>query len=270
MPTVAPEVIQWIRQMGDSDQVVAFFAYQSLQELVLHLSAPGKEAEQKALAAALGHAITALAHVKPGAGAQPASFGNNPFLNAAASQRPSFEHPPAVRANLARLLGYLPLPDAVPHLAKALDDLDAREMARCSLESNPAEAAVDALIAALNQAGTTFRVGVLNSLAKRRALRSAPAIRAAAQDPHAEVRTAAMNALAALPDPAHDEILEKAARSDDPEERRAASIARIRLAVSLTAAGNRQAAVRIYKSVLESEAAEPQKKAARLGLSAGV
>lgn len=268
MPTVAPEVIQWIRQMGDRDQVVAFFAYQSLQEHVLHLSEPGKEAEQKALAAALGAAMTALAAPKPGAGGQPASFGNNPFLNAVASQRPSFEHPPSVRANLARLLGCLPVAEAVPHLAKALEDLDAREMARCSLEGNPSEAALDALAGALSSAGTTFRVGVLNSLAKRKSLRLAAAIRAAAQDPHPEVRMAAMNALAALPDPAHDEILEKAARSDDPEERRAASIARVRLAASLNAAGNRQAAARIYKSVLESNAEEPQKKAARLGLNA--
>lgn len=267
MPSVAPEVTQWIRQMGGNDEAVAFFAYQSLLEHVMQASVPGKEEVQKGLVAALGEAMTAPARLKAGAGAQPASFGNNPFLNAVASQSPSYEHPPAVRSQLARLLGYLPHADGVPPLARALEDIDAREMARCSLEGHPSEAAVDALIAALSQAGTTFRVGVLNSLAKRRSARSVAAVRAAAQDPHPDVRIAAMNVLAALPDAAHDRLIEKATRSDDHTERRAAHIARTRLAACLQASGDRQAAARIYKSVLDSNAPAPQKSAARLGLA---
>ncbi len=266
MPSVAPEVTQWIRQMGSADQTVAFYAYQSLQEHILRASAPGREQDRKALAAALGEALTAAAKTKAGA-AQPASFGNNPFLQAVASQLPSFEHPPAVRTKLARLLGLLPQPNAVPYLAKALDDLDAREMARCSLEANAAPEALDALLRALNAAGSAFRIGVLNSLAKRRDPRSAPALKAAAEDPHPEVRIAALYALAALSDPSTDALLETAARSDHAGERHAAHICRIRLAANLLAAGDRQNAARIFKAVAESDAVEPQKNAARAALT---
>lgn len=266
MAAVAPEVTQWIRQMGSADQTVAFYAYQSLQEHTLRASAPGREEDQKALASALGEALTAPAKAKAG-GAQPASFGNNPFLQAVASQLPSFEHPSAVRAKLARLLGLLPQPDAVPYLAKALDDLDAREMARCSLEANPAAEAVDALARALGAAGTTFRVGVLNSLAKRRGPRAATALKAAAQDPHPDVRIAALYALADLSDPSADTLLEKAARSDHAAERRAAHICSIRLAANLLSSGDRQNAAVLYKAVTSSDAPEPQKKAARAALA---
>lgn len=266
MAAVTPEVTQWIRQMGSADQTVAFYAYQSLQEHTLRASAPGREEDQKALAAALGEALTAPAKAKAG-GAQPASFGNNPFLQAVASQLPSFEHPPKVRTNLARLLGYLPQPDAVPYLAKALDDLDAREVARCSLEANPASTAVDALLRALGAAGTTFRIGVLNSLSKRRDPRTAPALKTAAQDSHPDVRIAALFALSSFSDPAADSILEAAARSEHPDERRAAHICRIRLAATLLSSGDRQNAAVIYKSVTSSDAPEPQKQAARTALN---
>lgn len=266
MPRVAPEVMQWIRQMGSSDQTVAFYAYQSLQEHVLRATAPGQDEIQGALISVLGEALTAPAKATAG-GSQPASFGNNPFLNAVASQSPSFEHAPAVRGKLARLLGYLPRPEAVPYLARALDDLDAREMARFSLETNPAAEATDALVRALGAAGTTFRIGVLNSLGKRREPRSAPALKSSAEDAHPEVRIAALFALASLADPAVDSLLEKAARSADSYERQAAHVCRVRLAGNLVSAGDRQAAARIYRSVAASDAPEPQKKAARAALA---
>jgi HEAT repeat protein len=252
--------------MGSSEQPVAFYAYQSLQEHILRASAPGREEDQRALVAALGEALTAPAKTKAG-GAQPASFGNNPFLNAVASQRPSYEHTPAVRTHLARLLGLLPQPSAVPYLAKALDDLDAREMARCSLEANSSAEALDALLRALNAAGSTFRIGVLNSLAKRRDPRSAPALKAAAQDPHPDVRIAALYALAALADTSADTLLEKAARSEHAAESRAAHICRIRLAANVLAAGDRNNAARLYKLIASSDAPEPQKMAARVALA---
>ena len=267
MPSVNPQVILWIGQMGDGDQVVAFFAYQSLVEEVLHTSAPGRKEAAEALVAALGEALTARARPR-GAGGQPASFGNNPFLNAVATQTVEYQHPPRARANLARLLGWLPLSSAVPHLAKALDDLEARDAARCALESNPAEEATGALMGAFDAAGTSFRVGVLNSLARRKGERVAAVLRKAAEDPHLEVRVAALHALAEIPNPAHAANLEMSARSTSAEERRQAHIALIRLADTLRTAGTRDAAARIWRSVLNSDAGEPQKNAARLALGA--
>lgn len=264
MPAIGPEITQWIRQMGDGDQVVSYYAYQCLLEQVHQAGAPGREDLQRLLATALGEALIAR---QSHHGVQ-ASVAGNPFLTAAASRTIQYRHPARVRINLARLLGYLPHPAAVPYLRQALDDLDAREMARCSLEGCPSEAATEALVAALDSAGTTFRIGVLNSLAKRKGEAAAAALRRAAGDPHPDVRKAALEALADLPVPSHDAILETAARSGEPEERRHAYVLRVRLAGALEAAGDKQAAARIYRGILTSGAPEPQKKAARLALEA--
>ena len=268
MPSLNPEVAQWIRQMGDNDQVIAYFAYQSLLEQVQHTTAPDRTEAQAVLATALGAAMTALAGNRQDSAGQAASLRNNSFLAAVASQTVAYQYPPRVRSNLARLLGYLPHEAAVPYLVKALDDLEARENARCSLECNPSEKASDALIGALDLVGSTFCVGVVNSLAKRKGEKVAAALRRAAEDPQPEVRTAALYALADLPDASHDAILDKATRVGDPAERRKVHIARVRLAETLRASGNKQAADRVYKSILSSNADEPQKKAARLALSA--
>lgn len=133
MPAINPEVPQWIAQMGDHDRVIARFAYQSLLEEVLHTSAPDRADQQAVLAEALGQALTA-----PAAQTARATV-NNPFLDAVASQTAGYRHPPRVRVNLARLLGHLPHEAAVPFLARALEDLEARDMARCSLECHPSE-----------------------------------------------------------------------------------------------------------------------------------
>ena len=264
MPAINPEVTQWIDQMGDKDEVVAWFAYQSLLEQVLHTSAPDRAEAQALLAASLGQALTARAK-QSDPKAQAASVGGNPFLAAVASQAVEYRHAARVRVHLARLLGYIPHEAAVPFLAQALEDLHARDMARCSLECHPSEKAADALIASLNSVGATFRVGVVNSLAKRKGERVAMALRKAAEDPQPEVRMAALEALADLPDAAHDGIIERGTRSVLAEERRRAHIARARLAATLRASGDRQGAARIYNAILASDAGEPQKKAATAG-----
>jgi HEAT repeat protein len=242
--------------MNDGDQVVAYFAYQSLLEAVLHSSAPDQAALQADLANALGAALVAQSRQGTRAAAA-TSESSNPFLAAAARQTVPYQHPPRVRVNLARLLGYIPHEAAVPYLAKALGDADAREMARCSLELNPSERAAEALISALDAAGTTLRVGVLNSLSKRKGLPVIAALRRAAEDPQPEVRLAALLALADSPDPAHDVLLEKF------------PVARARLAEALRASGNHPAAESLYRSILASDAEAPQKKAARLALGMG-
>lgn len=175
---------------------------------------------------------------------------------AAAQERGEPLHPARVRNHLARLLGYLPVDEAIPPLAGALQDLDVREMARQSLERHPSARATDVLIAAADSAGPVFCAGVLDSLAKRGGPQSLAAIRKAAGDPQAAVRSAALTALAAFPDPSLDSILES----------NNAHVARARLAEMLRAAGNEAAAQRIYKSMLGGNAPEAQKKAARIGL----
>jgi hypothetical protein len=265
MPAINPAVTQWISQMGDRDQVVAYFAYHSLEEEVFKVSRPGQTAAQAALAKVLGEALTAEA--KPGAGTPgSASFRNNAFLTAAAQQRPEPLHPVRVRTGLARLLGYLSNETAVPFLARALGDLDARETARQALEGNPSERATDALIAALDSPGPDFCVGVIHSLAKRNRAKAAAALRKAARDPQVEIRIAALQGLANIPEPAHDGIIAEATLAASPNERRTAHVARARLAANLQSAGNGPAAERIYRAILAADSPEPQKKAARLAL----
>jgi hypothetical protein len=213
MPLINPAVTQWIRQMADSDQVVAYHAYQCLQEEVFHVSRPGEETTQTALATALGEALVAQAKPGPGARSRRAASSRN---------------------NLARLLSYLPLEAAAPYLARALNDLEVREMARQALESNPTERATGALLTALDAAGPAFCAGVINSLAKRTGERVAAALRRAAEDRQSQVRMAHR--------------------------------ARARLAETLRATGNQPAAHRICNAILSSHAPEPQKKAARLAL----
>jgi HEAT repeat protein len=263
MPLVNPVVAQWIRQMADTDQEVAYYAYQCLQEEALR--AP--DSARAALAVALGEAMVAPARRGPGAGAAgAASFKFNPFLTAASKEAAEPLHPARVRANLARLLGYLPCEAATPFLAQALGDPEAREMARQALESNPSERAAGALIAALDSTDPVFRAGAIHSLAKKKGEPVAAALRSAAEDQQVEVRIAALLALADFADPSHDAILEKAASSSSAEVRHAAHVARARLSETLRASGNIQAAGRISQAILASDAPEPQKKAARLAL----
>ena len=252
--------------MGDNDEVVAWFAYQSLLEQVLHTSAPDRAEAQALLAASLGQALTARAK-QSDPKAQAASVGGNPFLAAVASQAVEYRHARArARAIWRGCSGTFRTKRPCRSSRRALEDLHARDMARCSLECHPSEKAADALIASLNSVGATFRVGVVNSLAKRKGERVAMALRKAAEDPQPEVRMAALEALADLPDAAHDGIIERGTRSVLAEERRRAHIARARLAATLRASGDRQGAARIYNAILASDAGEPQKKAARLAL----
>jgi len=263
MPLVNPVVAQWIGQMADTDQEVAYYAYQCLQEEALR--AP--DSARAALAGALGEAMVAQAGPGQGASARgAASFKFNPFLTAASKEAAEPLHPARVRANLARLLGYLPCEAAAPFLAQALNDLEARETARQALEPNPSEGAAGALIAALDSTDPVFRAGVIHSLATKKGERVVAALRSAAEDPQSEVRIAALLALAGFADPSHDAILEKATRASSAEERHTAHVARARLAEELRASGNRQAAGRISQAILASDAPEPQKKAARLSL----
>lgn len=263
MPPVNPVAPQWIMQMADADQEVSYYAYQCLEEEVLR--AP--EAARATLATLLGEALAAQA--KPGQGGAhgAASFRINPFLSNASKEAAGPLYPARVRSNLARLLGYLPCDAAVPFLARALNDLEAREMARQALESNPSATAAEALIFALDANDPVFRAGAIHSLAKKTGERVLAAIRKAAGDPEPEVRLAALLALADSAEPSHDAILEKATRAATAEERRTAQIARARLAESLRAEGNLPAAGRVAKGIVASGAPEPQKKAARLLLS---
>jgi HEAT repeat protein len=122
------------------------------------------------------------------------------------------------------------------------------------------------LIAALDQVGPEFRVGVINALGKRRGPDVVAALHQQAADPNPEVRLAAVEALANAPEASNDDPIAAAGRTDSPRGKSRANKARIRLAETLRNAGNKPAAIAIYRSVASSDADAPQKKAAQRAL----
>ena len=245
MPDINVMVFKWLAQLDDWDQSSAFSAWQSLEQEVLRSSRPGNEAGSEIVAKAIAGALVAP---------KPERTGRN--------QLGASSYKPGSRRIMARMLGYIPTDAVLPQMAQAIQDLEVRDMVRCSLEANPSSAATDLLIGALDQPGSTFRAGVVNTLARRKSPKVLAALRKCAGDHQLEVRIAALEALAAIPDPSLDEILTKATHSDHLEESRRAHIARARLAATLKLANNQSAADLIANSILAGDAPDAQKKSA--------
>src|SRR5262249_22797861 len=142
---------------------------------------------------------------------------------------------------------------------------ETRESARWALDRVPTAAATAALVAALDQVGPEFRVGVINALGKRRTPEVQTALHRQAADADEEVRLAAAEALANFAEASNDHAI-VAAGSGSPRSKARAQKARIRLAETLRVAGNKDAAVSIYRAVLADDADKPQKKAAQQAL----
>ena len=250
MSSIHPMVWQWIRQMEDRDQASAHYAYQSLEREVLHATKPDGAEVVATLATELAEALLAVKEDAPGSSEPP-----KPLLSS------------RTRNQLTRLLSYVPTEAVVPHLRKALDDLEVREMARYALEANPSDSATSALIEALVSMGPVFRVGVVNSLAKRKGRQVISALKDAAEDPQFEVRIAAIEGLADFPEPSHDAVIARSTEAESPEERHRAHVARARLAETLRTSGHTRAAERVCEAILASGAEDPQKRAAQLTLA---
>jgi hypothetical protein len=241
-----------IHQMGDKERPVAFYAYQALLEKAMQSTAAGNETDRRGLAKTLASELTRMG--------PPGKDGEGRQLP------PKPQHLAEVRNKILQLLGYVADSEEVPALSLALGDLDTREMARFALQQNPSQQATEALIAALQEVGPEFRVGVVNSLGKRRGPEALSVLQTAASDREAEVRLAAVEALANFPEPGNDAIMIKALLPSTLEAQRRASRARLRLAETLRKAGNRTAAMQIYQAIRSSQADAPQKTAAEIGL----
>ncbi|MEW5979254.1 MAG: HEAT repeat domain-containing protein [Acidobacteriota bacterium] len=250
MPTVEDLFVQ----LADGDQAVSFHANHVLLEKATRATKSGMEADRKSLASDLARELTAtLPAEKDRQGKElPARL----------------KHSAAVRNRILYLMSYLSTSEEVPALAEALKDLQTREAARYALERNDSKEATQTLIDALEQLGPEFRVGVVNSLSKRRSDEVLAALQRATSDRDAEVRVAAAEALANFPDAENDVFIIKAANSGSAAEKNRAYRSRLRLAETLRLAGNKAAAGQIYRAVSASDAETPQKKAAQIGLKA--
>jgi HEAT repeat protein len=246
--------VEMLKTLGNPDQATAYRAYQSLEVTALAYTAPDKVAARKEMAAFLAAELNAT---DPGG-------KDDKGKDKPAVQR----YPIAIRRQIVRLLGHVSSAAEVPALAQALNDLDLREEARCALHNNRSEEATAALIAALGEIGPRFRVGVVGSLGDRRGEAVIKSLQQLVNDEDREVRIAAADALAKMPDAAGDATLAALTKQECRCTRAAAHKARIRLAETLANAGDKNAARKILQAVRHSEADEPQKHAAEIGLKA--
>lgn len=243
---------EMLKSLGDADQAKAFKAYYALETTALAFTAPDKVAPRREMAAFLAGELNAT---DPGG-----------VDDKGKEKPPVVRYSIAVRRRIARLLGYISGPAEVPALAEAIKDLDLREEARCALDRNPSDEATAALLAALNEIGPRFRVGVVGSLGDRRGEQVVKALQGLANDEDREARIAAAEALAKIPDATSDGVLVTLSKQECRCTRQAAHKARVQLAETLADSGNKAAARKVYESVRHSEAGEPQKQAAEIGL----
>jgi len=263
--------VEMLKRLGDTDPVVACKTYRSLETMGLMFTAPGKSVQREDLARFLAAELNAT---DPGG------------VNGEGNKKPPVpRYSIQVRRQIARLLGYVNGPAQVPALAEAMKDLELREAARCALARNPSDEATDALLAALNEIGPEFRVGLVGSLGNRRGDNVVKRLQMLVEDFDPRVQRAAADALAGIPEPSNDLVLSAlsrkscrpvdhsglgpAARCSHPDcqlTRQAAHKARVRLAETLARSGNRAAARKICQDILHGEAGEAHKKAAKIAL----
>ncbi|HOA71877.1 MAG TPA: HEAT repeat domain-containing protein [Phycisphaerae bacterium] len=246
--------VEMLKSLGNADPVVAYKAYYSLEMAALAFTAPGRTAVREEMATFLAGELNAT-----DPGGKDAQGKNKP---------PVPRYTIAVRRQIIQLLGYVGGAAEVPALAAALKNLELREAARCALEVNPSAEATDALLAALDDVGPEFRVGVVNALGTRGGEKVVKALQGLVNDEDREVRIAAAYALARIGDAGSDATLVALSKQECRLTRQAAHRARVRLADTLARRGDTVTARKIYQDIRHSEAGEPQKKAAEIALAA--
>ncbi len=237
------------------DQPTAFKARRELALKAAAAGAPGKDAERNALAADLSRQLTATTETK----------------NERGRTQRAPRYSSAVRNDILRTLADVGGEAEVPALAEAMRDLDTREMARWALDRMTCPAATTALAEAARQGvGAEFRVGAINALGRRSGDQVVAALKECTALRDGQVRMAAVEALANQPEASSDAVLARMYARAAKGNRRGAKrvgIARLRLAETLAAAGQKDAAAAIYKSMQSTATDEPQKKAAQAALA---
>lgn len=243
-----------VEQLGGADQAQDYRAFRALWQIVAEAGAPGKDDERSKVAQELAEQLNAEKETEDGEG----------------KKHKSIKYSPTVRGRVAQLLACVAAESEVEPLQKSLADFDTREMARWALDRTPCQPATVALAtAACEGVGPEYRVGAVNALARRGGAEAVAALTKAAADADPEVRLAAVEGLALIGQ-AESDMAVAAVLGDpstDERGRLRALKARLRLAETLAAAGDRNGARRVFEAVLACNAAEPQAEAARRGLA---
>ena len=213
-----------LADLGSEDAGRRGDAQSRLERIAFWASRPGAEADRaacsKAIAAALGPRVQPLARVW-----------------------------------LLRQLERIGREEAVAKAAAMLADGDAtvRESARRALQKNPAKEANAALQKAIGSADTAWRIAVLNALGQRRDPSNLNLLLQAAAADNDDVRMAALAGLANLADQSAAATIASAMTKGGPRARRLAADCYLRLAAALAAAGDKAAALNLYKNMLSRE-----------------
>lgn len=155
---------------------------------------------------------------------------------------------------------------SVPTLAGLLADKKLSHMARYALERMPAPEAGKALRAALGKAKGTLKIGMISTLGTRGEAANVAPLKSLLGDSDQAVVNAAAYALGVIGSVEADKALAAA----KPSNKTAAAMADASLACAekLLAAGNKTAALAIYKRLSAGKSAKAIKEAAKRGMAA--
>lgn len=152
----------------------------------------------------------------------------------------------------------------VPALVSLMNDPDVGDMPRWVLIRIPGQAAVNAIAAEVPGAEPAQKVALLGALAQRGA-GLAPAL-ACLKDSSADVRAAALRALALIPDSRAAAALLAVAKTGPAAEQALARDCYLRLGSTLTAAGKKALAADIFQTMLAMAPSELERCEALSGL----
>ncbi len=155
----------------------------------------------------------------------------------------------AAKDYVGRKLAIIGTAESVPALATLLTDKDLSHMARYALERIPAAEAGKALRDALAATGGAERVGVIGSLGARRDAESITDLAALLGDSDARIAAAAATALGDIGTVESAKALQDAKPASSLVKLRVAD-ARLTAGERLLAAGHKDGALAVYKSLL--------------------
>jgi HEAT repeat protein len=151
------------------------------------------------------------------------------------------ELPVNVKRFAIELLGYCGMERAADALGELLSDEALREDARRALERIPTENASRVILKALPNAKGIFKVGLINTLGKKRYVEAVDALADALKDDDEAVRIAAIEALGRIPDKRCEPILKTAiTQAKNERQRHIALDAYLRLADGLAEVGEKK------------------------------
>jgi len=232
-PDAIMEVCKMLVPPGTGDDVKARFA---LSGLAMYCSRPEAEAERKMYAEVLMKALKTASDNE-------------------------------VRAFLIRQLQLVGKDDAVPMLSGYLADDRLCESAARALLSIRTPAAVNALVQALPNAKGDRVLTLIRAVAQCRAKEAVAAIKPHAASTDANLRRAALYALANIGCTSAEETLKKATEAEDPFERARATSYYLLYAKRLAEAGNTEQCAKICRQMIETRTAPEDKNVQCAALS---